>query len=80
MYVELIDARGPGKIVDMNPTAANDLISQGRAKRAFSDPSPAAPPLPGAYSGTHKATVTAPTDTPQAHIQALNAHKAKNRR
>jgi hypothetical protein len=51
MFVEILDARGTGKLVDMAPIAANALIAQGRAKRAFSDPSPATPPLPGGYRG-----------------------------
>lgn len=52
MFVEILDTRGVCKIVDMAPGAANDLISQGRAKRAFSDPTPAAAPLPGGYRDT----------------------------
>lgn len=49
MYVEILDVRRPGQLVDMDPGAAMELIKQGRAKRAFSDPTPAATPLPGAY-------------------------------
>jgi len=55
MYVELLDGRNVGKIRDLDNGTALDLIKLGRAKRAFGEPTDAAPVLAGGYRGTTNA-------------------------
>jgi hypothetical protein len=47
MYVEILDGRYAGQTRDIEPGAALDLISLGRAKRAFGEPTPGNSPRMG---------------------------------
>jgi hypothetical protein len=60
MYVELLDGRNEGKIRDLDNGTALDLIKLGRAKRAFGEPTDAAPVLAGGYRGTANAPAKQP--------------------
>ena len=87
MHVELLDGRTAGNIRDIDNGTAIELIRLGRARRAFGQPTDAAPPLPGGYRGTTPAEplvvvrLDEPTDLESKSVKPSTAPaKAKNRR
>jgi hypothetical protein len=74
MYVEILDGQYAGQMREMEPGVAQDLINLGRARK-FAQPTSAAPPLPGGYSGAQVAkTPVAPAvvaDVLQARLEKV---------